>query len=363
MLKKIFLGLFVAGAMMTSCNKEEGKEEENTPLEISTEVVVDDVFEDTLYPALIYTLASTKNDEGKYVNEDFFGLKVKTNKPFKGKIKISNEIFASETIISKSFEKGDNEFGVSPVWKYSDFINVKKAGYTNFKFEIIDDQTGKVVDTKNLQLSYHPINQCVFYVNVEGQGVDLFPFFSAYVNEDSSEVIAYLGEVSKKLAGNPSFRGWIGEQGGDNGIMNQLLYLFYALSMDGFTYSSIADSSAFSNAVGSQYVRLVDETLKTKQANCVDGSVLLASILKKIEMKPYLVLHKGHMYLGVKLPESDRILYIETTEISRLRFAQNDAELINIFSQLISYTTFKSVDETTLIDVTKAREVKIKPIQ
>ena len=80
--------------------------------------------------------------------------------------------------------------------------------------------------------------------------------------------------------------------------------------------SSITDVPGGSQAVNSQYVRFLDQSISNTQANCVDGSVLFSSILKKIGLRPFLVLVPGHMYLGVYLDkDGDDFVGIETTMI------------------------------------------------
>jgi hypothetical protein len=61
-------------------------------------------------------------------------------------------------------------------------------------------------------------------------------------------------------------------------------------------------------------VRFIEESIDNKQANCVDGSVLLASILRKIDIHPFLVTVPGHMYMGFYLDAEGKMpLAIETT--------------------------------------------------
>ncbi len=47
----------------------------------------------------------------------------------------------------------------------------------------------------------------------------------------------------------------------------------------------------------SQHVRLVGESSKSNQANCVDGSVLIASVLEKIGIETDLVKVPGQMFV------------------------------------------------------------------
>jgi hypothetical protein len=68
--------------------------------------------------------------------------------------------------------------------------------------------------------------------------------------------------------------------------------------------------------VYSQHVRMIDESLNNAQANCVDGSVLMASALRKIGIEPFLVLVPGHCYIGFYVDEEQTaLLAVETTMI------------------------------------------------
>jgi hypothetical protein len=79
-------------------------------------------------------------------------------------------------------------------------------------------------------------------------------------------------------------------------------------------------------------VRFVDDAITHSQANCADGSVLLASVLRKIGVQPYLIHVPGHMFLAFALDEAERpgekgqerlthLFGIETTTIGRAQSA------------------------------------------
>jgi hypothetical protein len=64
----------------------------------------------------------------------------------------------------------------------------------------------------------------------------------------------------------------------------------------------------------SQHVRFVDEVQKSAQANCADGSVLFASVLRKIGLDPCIVSVPGHMYVALVLDsKGDSVAGLETT--------------------------------------------------
>jgi hypothetical protein len=67
--------------------------------------------------------------------------------------------------------------------------------------------------------------------------------------------------------------------------------------------------------VVSQTVRFLDDSIDATQANCVDGTVLLASVLRKIGLNVYLTMVPGHCLLAFALGKEEEadILGLETT--------------------------------------------------
>src|SRR5438445_6777420 len=82
-----------------------------------------------------------------------------------------------------------------------------------------------------------------------------------------------------------------------------------------------------------------------KQAKWVDGTVLFASLLRKVGINPALVTHPDHMYLAINLNESGdederELLGLETTDIGVSEIEQKDSEypeaLANLEEELSS---------------------------
>ena len=67
-----------------------------------------------------------------------------------------------------------------------------------------------------------------------------------------------------------------------------------------------ANTSLSSNVVYTQRVRTLDDALESSQINCVDGSVLLASLMKAININPILVRIPGHMFVGYYTDKSHK---------------------------------------------------------
>lgn len=63
-----------------------------------------------------------------------------------------------------------------------------------------------------------------------------------------------------------------------------------------------------------QTVQLVDESIRATQGSCADGSVLIASVLRRIGLNPIVVVLPGHLFVGFDLDQSgQKQVYLETT--------------------------------------------------
>lgn len=344
-MKKIILAITIAVITLTSCGKEEtapiqqpkkveeevvvppstnqNEKPQEPKLAVSFEVIYPKELEETLYPALIYSLSGLKNDDGSLKSVEYFQFKSQSNKSFSAKIRVTNSKFIEETILFKNIEAGETTFEIPLKWKTDTFKNITTAGQTFFQFELIDQETNKVLANKNMQLSYRAIDECVFNVN----GIDFDDLYASYVNEDSPVIDAFLKEVGEfwKLAQSVNsqvlpFQGWVGEQLNFDYSSMQLSMIMTYLHGSGYTYSSITDTSAGTRRIGIQRIRFIENTIANKQANCVDGSVMLASIFRQIGFNPFLVAEPQHMYMGL-IFKGGEVRYIETTAIGNPNMA------------------------------------------
>ncbi len=68
--------------------------------------------------------------------------------------------------------------------------------------------------------------------------------------------------------------------------MQQVYSLWDLMVNRDVRYSSVTNTAALSKNTYSQHVRMLEETINNTQANCVDGSVLFASMLRRLESIP-----------------------------------------------------------------------------
>ncbi|MFN2475661.1 MAG: hypothetical protein ABR526_04885 [Chthoniobacterales bacterium] len=141
---------------------------------------------------------------------------------------------------------------------------------------------------------------------------DMGWMFAAYVNEGSSVVDKILKEaLATKLVNH-----FAAYQGSSDDVLREVFAIWAALQARGIHYSSVTTTPGGTQTVYHQYVRFIEESLQNEQANCVDGSVLFASILRKLGMRTFLVTVPGHMYMGVYVSgKGDDRIAIETTMI------------------------------------------------
>ena len=137
--------------------------------------------------------------------------------------------------------------------------------------------------------------------------------FAAFVNEDHPVIDVMLNEALHTGIIN-SVDGY--QDGKPEEVLRQAFAIWKVLQDRGIRYSDITTTPGGGEKVTSQYVRFVEESLLHQQANCVDGSVLFASVLRKMGLAPFLVVVPHHMYVGVSLSprdDDDTVACIETT--------------------------------------------------
>ena len=353
-MRKIVLLLVATILSLVGCTKG-GDELAKSDLSATMTAQLDPVLDGSLYPSAVYSMAQIKIDK-KILT--YFDLSIDSEKDFKGKIRVTNDKFIHETLIEKDFRKGMNKVSVNLLWKYDDFIKFQNPGITHFSFQLLDRE-GKLVTNTDVEVPYRSVSECVFALKYGNQVADFRPFFASYVNEDSKLIDAFLSEVhnehnEKYKDPNLKLSGWMGYQGGADYADLQVAAIVAHLMRKGMKYSNITDTSNATTKVYSQNVRFINETLALKNANCVDGSVLMASILEKIGIRCFLVAIPGHMYMaysrtGKTQPIAGDIQYVETTLIG-------SGNIEAVFRD-------KNDQDQAFISIRAARELGIKPIQ
>jgi hypothetical protein len=145
-----------------------------------------------------------------------------------------------------------------------------------------------------------------------GEWVDLSPYFGAWVTPNAPDVM----QVLRRAADLHPERTIVGYQVDASGVKEQVRAIFNALKTEGIVYINSVLSLGATKGEYMQRVRLPRESLATKSANCIDGTVLMASLLEAASLNPGLVLVPGHAFLAWQPQDgSDEWDFLETTMI------------------------------------------------
>jgi hypothetical protein len=169
-----------------------------------------------------------------------------------------------------------------------------------------------------------------------GKFNDFTPYLAAFVTPNDPSIMGFLRTAAKL---HPSGR-LVGYQGNAAvGVADQVEALYQALKQDGnITYINSVISFGAENGVSSQRVRLPRESLATQSANCIDGTVLFASLLEAESLNPAIVIVPGHAFAAWETwTGSGQWKYLETTMIGTHDFAsacQSAEALANIYGAI-----------------------------
>lgn len=203
-------------------------------------------------------------------------------------------------------------------YRYKTLTNMLQPLPVNVTFTVsVNGQAGR---SQSLVARVRSINEAPVGVRKGVTGVeDMSWVFAAFVNEDHPWIDGLLKEARK--AGRVRvFNGYQGNS--PNEVVAQVEAVWNALNRRGIRYSSITETSGESDKVFSQHVRFLSDSVKNAQANCIDGTVLFASILRKIDIEPIIVLRPGHAFLGFYVDKGQRQAeYLETTLLGTAPFA------------------------------------------
>ena len=202
-------------------------------------------------------------------------------------------------------EKG-REYHLLPRIDYKwDALNrVRQSVPLNLTFAV--EAGGQSLGQRFLTVRVHPINDCPYaYQNPDDQKdyVDISWMFAAYVNEDHPAIPGLLKEAQdlKVVDGFDAY------QSRDPGrVLLQVFAVWEALRQHHIKYSDIGTTTTESESLYTLHVRFIEEALAESHANCVDASVLIASVLRRMGIDTFLVMEPGHMYLGIYLDVQGR---------------------------------------------------------
>ncbi len=179
---------------------------------------------------------------------------------------------------------------------------------TTLRFRLTRDGVDAGLITRVASL--RPLSEALYFVRDGLESVDLSWIFAAYVDADDA-VVARIVEMALQ---NGIVETLDGYHDSSDAVYRQVWAVWQALAAHGIRYSAADPGIARGPHVFSQRVRLLEQTWADRSANCVDGSVLIASVLERIGLRSFLVLVPGHAFVGFYTDaQATHAAYLETT--------------------------------------------------
>ena len=169
---------------------------------------------------------------------------------------------------------------------------------------------GEAAGERSVAVSLRPLSEALYFVRDGADAVDLSWIFAAYVDE-RDPVVDRIVETAGKSGIVDRLDGYAG---GADAVRRQVWAVWQALAAHGIRYAADDPGVARGPRVFSQRVRLLAQTWADRTANCIDGSVLIASVLQRIGLHSFLVLVPGHAFVGFQLDaDGGQSAFLETT--------------------------------------------------
>ncbi len=337
-----------------------------------------------IYPSLILATATIKDDgtaddptDATHYGDPMATLGVllrNVRKDDKITVEVTADAVIKPSKVSFTAKASEVLVTAAPKVKF-DFEALAKVTQSrpiNVTFKVT--RNGQALDDIDEVFTLRQVNDCPFVVvsptpkkngKMPPEEHNLMFMFAAYANENHPQI----DQILKEAKDTGLCQQFLGYQASSKEVVQQVNAIWVALQRRGITYSSITDTTP-SRGVHVQHVRFLDESINMTQANCVDGSVLFASVLRKIGIRTALVLVPEHCYVAFYPQESsepDELpIGIETTMLGKkasLAEAVNAATITREDSLQKNAAKFAQEDSGfMLVDLGEVREAGIMPI-
>jgi hypothetical protein len=239
------------------------------------------------------------------------------------KLQVTIPDLAEPSVFEGVLKEGGKSYKVFPemAYRYQTLLGIKQPlpAFATFALYV----NGSLEGTKRKAFTVRSINDCPYVALADddsNKAVRIPWMFAAYVNENHPWIDSLLREaLNTAVVSN-----FVGYQGGPQGVYSQVFAIWNVFQRRGFRYSSITTPTGQeSGRVSSQYVRFLEDSIRTSQANCVDGSVLFASVLRRIGIDVVLIMIPGHCFLGFYLDQRhSSFCALETTMMGNTALSQ-----------------------------------------
>ena len=278
----------------------------------------------------------------------------------------ANSIVNESSVVARITQDESYVVVLTPIRSdYTELAKIKQTIPVDFVFAV--SKNGADAIEKSQRWTVHQINDCPTSITIntitpEGKVVskrNKWPHtIAGFVNENHP----WIDSLLKSALKSGHCKSFDGYQSGDEEVYNQVEAVWNTLRRRGIKYSSITTTTV-SGLHNFQHIRFLDESIKSTQANCADGSVLFASVLRKIGLNASVVIVPGHAYVAVRNSQNDGYLFgIETTMLADSSLSK----AIDSASRRHPYSIHNLLRDETLphveVNISEARRMGINPV-
>ena len=257
---------------------------------------------------------------------------------------------------------------LSPIAAQVAAVTEKTA--STFTINVYSDalsETKKILFTHSYDIDIMPYDQWL--------GTSILPqCLASFVTPNHpaiNNIVAKAAGKLKEMSGSSAFTAY--QTGNTNEVRKQVAAVYGALHAEGIVYRSVPASY---EVVG-QRITLPDQVLSSKLGNCIELTLLFASVLESLGINSGIVLQEGHAYLAVWLVDDccqysvfddasyiekkcaegiDEMLVLECTQITAESTTFEDAQ--SIATKHLANTGIFEM----FIDIKRCRLEQVRPL-
>jgi hypothetical protein len=332
----------------------EGPAQQTAPPQPAAEAVVEAScsFQGNLYPSLMLSLAASYPEYARCLSFTLRNLPQGASV----ELRVDSALFVEPLVVAVSPADGTATLNPELPWNYPALRRNTQMQPQTFVASLLVD--GRASAEASLLCTVHSVNEAVsrVFAGNPGQWQDTSVCFAAFVNEDHPWISTLLSEA----IASGTVRSFSGYQAGGAPVLAQVQAVWDALAARGLSYVNVATDSGASPYLSTQYVRFLEQSVSERGANCVDASVLFASVLRRIGLRPVLLFRPGHCFTGFyDAAEGGRIVAFETTLLGSAPFAAAVAEGTKELQTTLPYA---GTPQYSVVDIAVCRQQGVSPI-
>ncbi|MEI7432785.1 MAG: hypothetical protein WCJ93_00890 [Methanomicrobiales archaeon] len=260
---------------------------------------------------------------------------------------------------------GDITVGQTPSLRPGAIPSEMTTATLHYKVALAD---GTRIDEQTYPIKIYAKDTMVWSIFDGAEWNDMTPYIAAWVTPHAAEI----DPLMRKAAEYTPAKSITGYQCGDSctdqqwedDTNAQVKALFSALK-NNYQITYINSPIAYGKGNDApQRVRLPQDSLTSKSANCIDGAVLYASALESIDMNPHIIIIPSHAFVcyNTKPNCPDCFSCLETTMTGSSTFEEAVATGNQEYQTEITNGNFKSGNSKDL-SIADLRKIGLLPMQ